>query len=139
MYDRDQPANDLNRRTVFINRFLFVGVFLVFLGIVVSHWFGPPPPPETAEEHSQREARWEQWAQQDRQRAEHKTLCRVASACRTYDTVRLECATAGNFRTCLRIKMGDDVSLLSACTSDPETGAPVVMPPNMPSRAACLF
>ena len=35
-------------------------------------------------------------------------LCRKMAACSKYDRVRVDCATAGNIDTCLRIKMGDD-------------------------------
>lgn len=80
-------------------------------------------------------AQAEQYRQQRNERK--KYLCRAFDACQTYDTVRLECATAGNFRTCLRIKMGDQMSLVPACTA--EEGAPATLPADTPDRAECLL
>jgi hypothetical protein len=52
-------------------------------------------------------------------------LCRKMAACKKYDQVRRECATAGN--TCLRIKMGSDVEYSGMCSGYDE-GAPAVRP-----------
>jgi hypothetical protein len=43
--------------------------------------------------------------------AKKLALCHQAAACKKYSKVRQECATAGSFKTCLRIKMGDDAYL----------------------------
>ncbi|WP_315742223.1 hypothetical protein [Bradyrhizobium sp. SZCCHNR1075] len=64
-------------------------------------------------------------------------LCHIGDVCRRYDEVRLECATAGSFKTCLRVKMDNDASLIPACAS--EEGAPAIMPPKLPNRAVCYF
>jgi hypothetical protein len=78
--------------------------------------------------------------EKSRQQADQykRYLCLAAAACRKYDTVRLECATAGSFKTCLRIKMGDDANYIDACSlSD---GAPALPPPpDTPNALECFF
>src|SRR5262249_61990704 len=66
-------------------------------------------------------------------------LCRQAAACKKYSEARLECATAGNFKTCLRIKMGEDAAYIGMC-SGYEDGAPAVpLPPETPNAVDCFF
>lgn len=36
-----------------------------------------------------------------------KKFCSMKEACKSYSQVRLECATAGNFKNCMEIKLGD--------------------------------
>jgi hypothetical protein len=43
-----------------------------------------------------------------------RLLCEQVAACKKYSEARLECAAAGNLKTCLRIKMGDDAAALGA-------------------------
>jgi hypothetical protein len=67
-----------------------------------------------------------------------KSLCLAAAACKKYDAVRLECATAGNFRTCLRIKMGEDASYIDVCSNG--EGAPALpSSPETPNDFECFF
>jgi hypothetical protein len=67
-----------------------------------------------------------------------KYLCLAAAACKKYDTVRLECATAGSFKTCLHIKMGDDANYIDACSSG--DGSPALpSPPDTPTVIDCLI
>src|SRR6516165_12816643 len=47
-------------------------------------------------------------------------LCRKTAACSKYDRVRVDCATAGNIGTCLRIKMGDAFRDVETCGVDYE-------------------
>lgn len=46
-------------------------------------------------------------------------LCRQKSICTQYGQVRQECAIAGSFQTCVRVRMGDDNDAAAAnCTND---------------------
>ena len=66
-------------------------------------------------------------------------LCEMAASCRRYTEVRDECATAGNLKACVRIKMGDDASFADSC-SDYQIGAPAVtLPPQTPDRITRFF
>jgi hypothetical protein len=51
---------------------------------------------------------------------QNAALCRQKSICKQYGQVRQECAIAGSFQTCVRIRMGDDKTDEAAanCTSD---------------------
>jgi hypothetical protein len=60
--------------------------------------------------------------QEAHRRAENerrKVLCTVKKRCEKYGTVRQECATAGSYQNCVRIKMGSaDFELIDSCTED---------------------
>jgi hypothetical protein len=88
-----------------------------------------------AEQERQKAELARQSAEQERQRAlaqsqRNKSLCHMAAVCAKYATTRQECATAGNFDTCINVKMGDDTANISACTNDGELyeGEPTDMP-----------
>jgi hypothetical protein len=66
-------------------------------------------------------------------------LCQQAAACKKYSEVRLECATAGSFKTCLRIKMGDNASYSGPCSGYVEGAPAVPPPPGTPSAFECFF
>jgi hypothetical protein len=66
-------------------------------------------------------------------------LCRVAAACKKYDQARLDCATAGNFKTCLRIKMGHDEDFISACSGYVEGAPAVPLSVETPNSVNCFF
>jgi hypothetical protein len=87
-----------------------------------------------------REQQDEEAKQREQQKLEtEKYLCRKAAACKKYDQVRLECATAGNFRTCLRIKMGENVSYIDVCSGYDE-GAPAIgLDPKTPDVVRCFI
>jgi hypothetical protein len=84
------------------------------------------------------------WAQPQSRAATEKaelsrSLCHAAAACKKYSEARLECATAGNFKTCLRIRMGNDASY-SDLRSGYDEGAPAVpLPPETPNTVTCFF
>jgi hypothetical protein len=117
---------------------------LLLAGIALTIWLawtGWTPPPSTQERIAA-----EQVARQQRERARQEAedlkldLCRTAAACKKYSAARLECATAGNFRTCLRIKMGEDAYYYSAMCSGGEEGAPAFpLPPQTPNAVDCFF
>jgi hypothetical protein len=50
---------------------------------------------------------------------QNQLLCKVKSICAQYGHVRQDCATAGNFTNCMRVKMGDEnYELVGSCTND---------------------
>jgi hypothetical protein len=128
---------------------LIIGVF-VMSGI--SAYQEPPRQPETSEQIEARHAaearsaelrrqaavRQQQAEELQRQQLERdKNLCRVQSVCAKYSAVRQECATAGNFENCIRVKMGDGAFMeIGRCAND---GTVYFAPANMPSRAQCFF
>ena len=57
-------------------------------------------------------------------------LCRKTAACSKYDRVRVDCATAGNIDTCLRIEMGDDARFVDMCGGEP-------LDPRTPNALRC--
>ena len=62
------------------------------------------------------------------------------AACKKYSAARLDCATAGNFKTCLRIKMGDDAYDYAGACSGGEIGAAAKpLPPETPDAIECFF
>jgi hypothetical protein len=125
---------------------LVIGVAALILVVVVcssiyahNHPLPPPSPAEqlsAAVEQQKFAAEQQRKAQRDDLR---RYLCREAAACKKYDTVRLECATAGNFKTCLRIKM-DNVANFSEICSGYNEGAPALPPsPDTPNVVECFF
>jgi hypothetical protein len=54
-------------------------------------------------------------ARHDRARSDW-ALCRKAEACKRYSDARLECATAGDLKTCIDIKMGTDAAYGDICS-----------------------
>ena len=50
--------------------------------------------------------------------AEKREGCHSERLCRDYAQARQECAVAGSFDTCIRIKMGADASSIYDCTED---------------------
>jgi hypothetical protein len=92
------------------------------------------PPPSPAEQ--ERRAAVDRQNQQNQEKERY--LCLSAAACRKYDEVRLECAAAGNFKTCLRIKMGNDAGFIDSCSLT-EGGPALRPPPKTPTVVECFF
>ena len=68
---------------------------------------------------------------------EKKYLCRLKTVCKTYATVRQDCATAGNFNNCINVKMGDDdAAMTGSCSND---GKPLYPQAKVPDNLECLF
>ncbi len=83
----------------------------------------------------------EYWAAEAKRKdgLDRSYLCEMAAACRKYSDAREQCATAGNLRTCVHIKMGDDSFFADQCSAY-EIGAPAVpTPPETPSRITCFL
>jgi hypothetical protein len=123
-------------------------MLLILLAIVALIWLdslSPRPSPAEVQARQEREAqaRQEREARNEatrKQRIERERfLCLEAKACKKYSEARLECATAGNFKTCLRIKMGEDSSYSDRC-SGYDIGAPAVsLPPDTPNEIQCFL
>ena len=97
-------------------KFAFVVICLAGVALVVFWLSGTPAPiPPTAQDRAVLQF----------EREQKLSLCRVAAACKKYSDIRLECATAGNFKTCLHIKMGDDAAYINTCSGYRE-GDPAV-------------
>jgi hypothetical protein len=100
-----------------------------------------PAPSRTPDEIAARQERQAQKHQaEDKQTGLKQLLCEEARACKKYSEARLECATAGSLKTCLRIKMGEDWSYADYC-SGYDLGAPAVGPlsPDTPNTVECFF
>lgn len=131
----------LNKVTSFLGRAVAIMIGIVPLALLVlgiwAVWTSPPPTPAQQMARQQSEAA-EQAARRERDEFK-RLLCRVAAACKKYSEARLECATAGNFKTCLRIKMGTDASYTGVC-SGYDDGAPAVpLSPETPNAVECFF
>jgi hypothetical protein len=128
-----------------------IGIFFGFFFLIGSAvWFAataPAPTPAELAAQKQREVT-ELAAQKQREVAQaqaqsernerERSLCLEARACKKYSEARLDCATAGSFKTCLRIKMGED-SFYSDMCSGYDVGAPAVaLPPDTPNAVQCF-
>ena len=53
-------------------------------------------------------------------REQLRYACKLKSICTGYGKIRQDCATAGSFKTCLSVKMGDDNATIAhdSCTDD---------------------
>jgi hypothetical protein len=58
------------------------------------------------------------------------------AACKKYDQARLQCATAGNFKTCLQIKMDNDISYVDLCGGSDEGRPAEPLDPRHPTLFA---
>jgi hypothetical protein len=129
---------------------LLLVIFGVFAGGVLAlivAWaillalFSPPTAKDQAKAAANAQARGDRREAASREKsAQALFLCEQAAACKKYDTARLECATAGNLKTCLRIKMGDDDQTFTNICSGYDPGAPArPLPSNTPNVAECFF
>ena len=113
---------------------------LLFVSMGAAAWLlsmQPPPPPEEKAQQvliaKERAKEYQQSIELDRH------LCRKAAACSKYDRVRVDCATASNIETCLRIKMGDDFRDVETCGVDYEGGPAALLDPRTPNALRCFF
>ena len=148
-------------------KFAFAAIFLAGVALA-GFWLsegtrtaGPPAPPPTAEQQAvpqdmtldalrARKLKEEQQAamqqrdeglkrEREQRNANKLFLCQLAAACKKYSSVRLECATAGNFKTCLRIKMGDDAVYSGTCSGYREGEPAIALSPETPNAAECFL
>jgi hypothetical protein len=96
---------------------LTVLVVLLVLGILV---WGALRPTETAEEAQARfESQRRQYAESKAAKENTKLLCTLKDTCEKYGTARQQCATAGSFQNCVRVKMGSiNYEVVDRCTED---------------------
>jgi hypothetical protein len=80
-----------------------------------------------------------QWVADQKDDGHKLALCHQAAACNKYSKVREECATAGNFKTCLRVRMGADELWSDICNGYIEGGPALPLPPKPPGRVDCFF
>jgi hypothetical protein len=103
----------------------------------------PPPPPPTQEQQAAQAAQAAERSQAEsaRQQTEQMKLllCKEAAACEKCSQACLDCAAAGNFKTCLRFRMGDDASYSGICSGYQEGGPAVQLPPETPDAVDCFF
>ena len=69
----------------------------------------------------------------DRQRTQ--LLCQRQALCRKFGEARRACATAGNYKNCIDIKMGDDAMDVYPCMNN---GTVWGAPKDMPDRLTCF-
>jgi hypothetical protein len=74
--------------------------------------------------------------QQASERQRTQSLCHQQALCRKFGEARQECATAGNYKNCLSIKMGDDAMDLYPCMND---GTAWGAPKDIPNRLTCFL
>jgi hypothetical protein len=84
-----------------------------------------------------------EWAAKNRALEERnklqRQLCQMASACERYNQARLDCATAGDLKSCILIKMGDYSSYADSCSSG-EIGTTGLPPsPDTPNAWVCFW
>lgn len=101
----------------------------------------PPSPAElrARQEQASRDFQNQQIEQQKRTEAseQRKYLCRLVPICKHYASVRQECAVAGSYENCIRVKMGSaDTDMIGACTEDGTVAFP---PKDVPDSVECFF
>jgi hypothetical protein len=114
--------------------FLIVWVLATVYVVVLV----PQPPPETPQQQQARvAAENDREAQRKAEKQQTKALCAWKSRCEKYAQARQECAVAGDFKNCLRVKMGsDDYPLSVSCTDDGKLDD--VPESEMPGPVACF-
>lgn len=95
-----------------------------------------PQPAQEIRANQLQDARQAQAQQETEREAEY--LCRLVSICSKFATVRQDCATAGNFDNCVKIKLGEEkFSETTYCTADGRLNYTPSIP--VPSKLACLI
>jgi hypothetical protein len=121
---------------------LAVAVYVLPVGFFMIHdLFETPQERQTRlqAENVAARAQRAQEAQDDSVRAaqheRNKIFCKLRDVCEQFGNDRQECATAGNFENCLRVKMGDDnYDLRGSCTDDGK----IVDEHEAPNKAECF-
>jgi hypothetical protein len=75
-------------------------------------------------------------ARTDAAEVEKNAYCQSFALCRRFGLSRLKCSVAGDFDSCIRIMMGEDLSRTSECTNEGELRA---QPPDRPYAIECLI
>jgi hypothetical protein len=119
------------------------GLAMLIAAFVWDATIRPTPWPPTEEEKRQEQQRVEEQQRREQQRNQRREyrreLCRLVAACEKYSAIRLECATAGNFKNCMRIKMGADATYIGLCSGFDEGAPAVPSSPETPNKVECWF
>lgn len=129
----------LKREPGAVGLLLIMLVFVLVIIYVGATSTAPPlPPPETPEQQQARVAAENQREAERKGKKEiTRLLCAQKSACSKYAETRQECAVAGNFENCLRVKMGsDDYALKGICTEDGKVGG--IADRDIPDPVTCF-
>jgi hypothetical protein len=119
----------------------FVLPLVILIVVILLAVFSPSTMPQWSEQYEQYKAREDaqhaqikaaQQATLDRQ----KTLCRLLSLCSKFGEARQACATAGNYKMCIDIKMGANAMDRYPCMND---GAVFGQLNDMPTAFECLW
>jgi hypothetical protein len=141
----DEAVTRVVDRTFLVLKALISWIFFLAALAVAAQillvLFSPPTANDQVKAAADAQARGDKReAARREKKAQVLFLCEQAAACKKYDTARLECATAGNLKTCLRIKMGDDDLTFTNICSGYDPGAPTrPLPPNTPNVVQCFF
>jgi hypothetical protein len=131
----DAPAAKPNRAGCWIILGLFAAVSVVPL---VHDAIYPPKPPTPGDIQAGKaalEAVQEAQIRAKDARALGTALCQQKMICAKLPDIRQECATAGNFDNCIKVKIGDeDYSSVAYCNHG---GDLAYTPENMPSPLVC--
>ena len=119
----------------------FVLPLVILIVVILLAVFSPSTLPQWEEQWEAAKIKEREDAHQalDRQQQasdRQKTLCRLLSLCSKFGDARAACATAGNYKMCIDIKMGADAMDSYLCTND---GAVSGQPNDMPTAFECLW
>jgi hypothetical protein len=121
----------------FVLRFVLPVVILIV--VILLAVFSPSTLPQEQWEAAKIKEREDAHQALDRQQQasdRQKTLCRLLSLCSKFGDARQACATAGNYKMCIDIKMGADAMDRYPCKND---GAVFDQPNDMPTAFECLW
>jgi hypothetical protein len=120
--------------------FKSTGCLVSFVVLVIyAIWAVLHPTPKPTPEQSKAQSDYLEYVRkvQTERVARETALCRSWRICREYAEARQVCAVAGNFDTCVRVKVGDqNYQEVSFCAND---GSLLSPPADMPSRLQCFI
>jgi hypothetical protein len=101
-------------------------ILLVAIFFVIKDRAPSEPPQQSEQGHEPRTAQIRRF----------KDLCSTKTLCEQFASTRQACATAGNFKTCMSIKMADFSTAQDECNVD---GTLIFQPADLPNYFECLF
>jgi hypothetical protein len=114
----------------------FLIVITLLLAPTTVHQIRHPPTADEIKTYKENLIENQQKETAAHQIEQHKFLlekytCRQIEACEKYADVRQQCATAGDFGNCIKVKMGDEsAQLIGGCTNDGKSLIPKEDVPN---------